>query len=174
MSNDGVSPVSRSGWFAAGRPGTPPVHPVAPAFATTPAAPSYAAAPGIEIHSATGRSALRLLYAATGVLAVIAIVIVVTSGSSATTAGTPYPSTVAQQFMASCEGGAPTAWSQATAGSYCTAAFSCLEAHLSYAQFIAFDQSVLDGNADPYAAEVQLCIASALKSTPAAGGSGTL
>jgi hypothetical protein len=111
-----------------------------------------------------------LLSAATAVLTVIAVVMVVTSGGSG--AGTAYSPAVAQQFTAGCEAHSPASWSQSTASSYCAAALSCVQAHVSYAQLVAINQSVLAGRGDPDAAQLDLCAASALRSTPGTGGSG--
>jgi hypothetical protein len=108
-----------------------------------------------------------MLSAATVVLTIIAIVIVATSGGAG--AGKPYPTTVAQQVIEGCEAHTPASWPQSTAISYCDAALSCVEAHVSYAQFVVDNQTVLAGTADPDAAQVQLCTASAIQSTPGAG-----
>lgn len=119
-----------------------------------------------EIRPATGQSALRLLSAATVVLVIIALVMVVTAGGSDSGAGNPYPAVAAQQFTAGCEAHTPASWSQSTASSYCGAALSCFETHVSYVQLEAINESIVAGRGDPDSGLLELCTASALRSTP--------
>jgi hypothetical protein len=110
-----------------------------------------------------------VLYALSAALAIVAIVLVATGGGAGSTAGQPYPAAVAQRFIADCEARTPLSWSPATSHSYCGAGLSCLEAHVSYTQLLAADQSMLDDRGNPYAAVFERCNTSALRSTPGTG-----
>jgi hypothetical protein len=149
------------------RPGTPVEAENWDAF-TKPLAPSVAT-PRVDIRPAKGWSALKMLSAATALLAIIAIAMVATAGGSSAGAGKPYSAAVAQQFTAGCEAHTPTAWTQSTASSYCAAALACVEAHVSYARLVSIDESIANGRGDPDAAELEACTESALRSTPGTG-----
>jgi hypothetical protein len=127
------------------------------------------ATPHLDIRPSTGWSALKMLSVVTAALAIIAIAMVATAGGSSSPAGKPYSAAVAQQFTTGCEAHTPASWSQSTASSYCEAALSCIEAHLSYAQLMSVDESIVDGRVNPDVEQVQLCTQSALRSTPGTG-----
>jgi hypothetical protein len=146
------------------RPGTPIEAENWDAF-TKPLTPSVAT-PRVDVRPAKRSSALKMLSAATALLAIIAIAMVATAGGSSAGAGKPYSAAVAQQFTAGCEAHTPTAWTQSTASNYCTAALSCVEAHVSYARLVSINASIADGRGDPDAAQLEACTESALRSTP--------
>jgi hypothetical protein len=128
--------------------------------------------PRFDIRPATGSSALKWLSAATALLAIIAIVMVATADGSGAGTGKPYSAAVVEQLTAGCVAHTPASWPRSTASSYCGAAISCIEAHVSFAQLVSINESIVDGRGDPDAAQLELCTASALRSTPGTGGAG--